>query len=201
MPPKVIKHFKKSDPILFEVIKRIGAIDTPTGRKGKNYFLDLIESIVSQQLSGKAADKIFERFKTLFSGRKITPETVLKLKDEKIRKTGISYSKVKYIKDLASKVASGELLLQSLPELEDEKIVARLVQVKGIGRWTAEMFLIFTLGREDVFSHGDLGLNNAIKKIYKPQNHSRDAVEKIASKWSPYKSWASLILWRSLDNR
>ena len=201
IPKKVLVHFKKSDPILYKVIKTIGSLQNLPNRKGDNFFLDLIDAITSQQLSTKVADIIFERFKKLFRNEKITPEAVLKIKDEKLREIGISFPKIKYIKDLSQKVKDKELDLYSLQSLKDEEVITELVKVKGIGKWTAEMFLIFTLKREDIFSHGDLGLNNAIKNIYKPQKYSEEIVEQLASKWSPYKSYASRILWKSLDNR
>lgn len=202
MPPKVLNHFKKSDPLLYQLIQNLdGKMQTLQNRKGDNYFLDLVDSIISQQLSGKVANVIFERFINLFPAKKVTPQAVLKLRDDKIRKVGISYSKINYIKDLAQNVDSGKLNLKSLSLKKDEEILAELTKVKGIGKWTAEMFLIFTLKREDVFSHGDLGLNNAIKKIYKLKNYKKDSVEKIVEKWSPYKSYASRVLWKSLDNR
>lgn len=201
MHSKALSHFKKVDPVLYAVIKRVGKLQKLTTRRGNDYFLDIVDSIVSQQLSGKAAATIFNHFKALFKGGQITPKATLKLKDEKIRAAGMSYSKIKYIKDLAQKVEKGEIELKKLDKLPDEEVIEELIKVKGVGKWTAEMFLIFSLKREDVFSHGDLGLNNAIKRIYKMEKYSQDAVEKIVSKWSPYKSYAALILWRSLDNR
>lgn len=168
-------------------------------RRGDDYFEDLVGAIVSQQLSTKAAETIFRRLKDLFKDRRLTPEGVLKLNDEKARKAGMSYQKIKYIKDLATKVQNKALNLTKLDALSDGEVIAQLISVKGIGQWTAEMFLIFTLKREDVFSHGDLGLNNAVKKIYKLQKYSEKTAEKIISKWSPYKTYAALILWKSLD--
>ena len=150
---------------------------------------------------GDQTDTIFSRFKILFPKKKITPLSILKLDDQNLRNTGISYSKIKYIKDLSSKVQNREINLGGMVRLSDEEVILELIKVKGIGKWTAEMFLMFTLNRPDVFSHGDLGLNNAIKKIYKLKNHNTKKVEKIVSKWSPYKSTAARILWHSLDNR
>ncbi len=201
MPPKVLRHFKKSDPTLHTVMIANGELQSLPDRESKEYFVNLVDSIIGQQLSGKVADVIFGRFKGLFGAGKITPPAILKLDDEKIRAIGVSYSKIKYIKDLAQKVKDGQLELEKLTELSDEEVIAELVTVKGIGRWTAEMFLIFTLKRDDVFSHGDLGLNNAIKRIYKLPDYSQKSIEKIVSKWSPYKSYASRALWKSLDNR
>ena len=201
MPPKVLKHFKKCDPKLYAVMMAVGELQSLPNRETKDYFVNLVDSIIGQQLSGKVVDIIFARFKKLFKDGKITPQAVLKLSDEKIRDIGVSYSKIKYIKDLAQKVKAEELDLDHLETLADEEVVTELVKVKGIGRWTAEMFLMFTLKREDIFSHGDLGLNNAIKKIYKLPDYSQERVEKLVLKWSPYKSYASRTLWRSLDNR
>ena len=201
MSQKALAHFKKADPLLYSAYKNIKQLQVLKNRKGNDYFVDLIDAIVSQQLSGKASETIFNRLRTLFKNGKITPEGILKLKDEKIRSAGLSYSKIKYIKDLSSHVKSKQINLNSLNDLQDEEVVEKLVQVKGIGKWTAEMFLIFTLKRPDVFSYGDLGLKNAIKKIYKLTNYDQKSLEKIVSKWSPYKSTAALILWRSLDNR
>lgn len=201
MNSKTLAHFKKVDSKLYKIAKNIKNFKDLPNRHGDDYFVDLVDAIVSQQLSGKAASTIFGRFRELFRDGLITPNAVLKLKDENIRGAGLSYSKIKYIKDLATKVKNTEIDLKSLDKLDDKDIVEELTKVKGIGRWTAEMFLIFTLKRPDVFSHGDLGLNNAIKKIYKLEDYSIDSVEKVVSLWSPHKSTASRILWHSLDNR
>lgn len=198
---KALSHFKKVDPKLYKVAKNIKNFRDLPNRHGDDYFIDLVDAIVSQQLSGKAAATIFGRFRELFGDGLITPAEVLKVKDEKIRSAGLSFQKIKYIKDLAAKVKNGEIDLKSLDKLEDKVIIEELVKVKGIGRWTAEMFLIFTLKRPDVFSHGDLGLNNAIKRIYDLNDYSVIEVEKIVARWSPHKSTASRILWHSLDNR
>ncbi|HSX19458.1 MAG TPA: hypothetical protein VLE91_05015 [Candidatus Saccharimonadales bacterium] len=201
IPKKVKAHFKIADPILYEVIVKVGQMQELPHRKNSDYFLDLVDIILSQQLSGKVADVIITRFKKLFTKEEITPQTVLKHKDDELRAIGVSYQKIKYIKDLSEKITKKELDLASIRKMKDEDVILELIKVKGIGKWTAEMFLIFTLGREDVFSHGDLGLNNAIKNIYKLEKHSQEIVEQIVSKWSPYKSYASRILWKSLDNR
>ncbi len=201
MDPRILRHFKKADPILYKVAINISKLEDLPNRRGEDYFIDLIDAIVSQQLSGKAAATILARFKALFKNGQITPQALLKLRDVDIRAAGMSYSKIKYIKDLATKVANGDIDFKKLEDLPDEQIIQELILVKGIGSWTAEMFLIFTLARPDVFSHGDLGLNNAIKKIYNLKKHNEKEVEKLVSKWSPYKSTAARILWRSLDNR
>lgn len=199
MNSKVKTHFKKVDSMLYKVFKNIGEIEELKPRKAADYFRSLCSEIISQQLSGKVAQVIFDRFEKLLKGR-IIPKNILKIKDEDLRATGMSWSKVKFIKDLAQKINDKELALNRLSELKDEEVIVELTKVKGIGRWTAEMFLMFTLGREDVFSKGDLGLKNAIKKLYKVEGITEEIVNQLTSKWSPYRTYACLILWRSLDN-
>ncbi len=205
MQKKILAHFKKVDPILAKFAEKVGPIILEHRRVDKTldggnfYFVSLTSSIVGQQLSGKVADVIFARFKNLFPKGKITPEYTLKLDTEKIRGIGISYSKISYLKDLAQKFKNGEIKHEKFEALLNEEIAEELIKVKGIGPWTAEMFLMFTLGREDIFSHGDLGLRRGIEKIYKLKDPTKEEVEKISIKWSPYRSYASLVLWKSLD--
>lgn len=196
MNSKVLKHFKTQDPVLHAFIARIEPLVEFSQKDSEFFFEAICDSIISQQLAVKAADTIFARFKNLFVDGKINPRDVLKMPDDKLREVGLSRAKAVYIKDLAQKVDSGQLDLSKLPLMEDEEVIAELVKVKGIGRWTAEMFLLFTLGREDIFSAGDLGLRNAIKKIY--GSKTNEEIEEIIKKWSPYKSTASRILWKSL---
>lgn len=203
-----LKYLMNADPILAAAISQI---DMPFSRKrNANYFRSLVESIVSQQLSVKASDTIFTRFIELFIKSGViktarsfpNPEQVLKMSDAKLRGVGLSGSKVNYIKDLAKKVHKKELEFNRLHKMSDEEVIEHLVQVKGIGRWTGEMFLMFSLQRPDIFSHGDLGLRNAIQKLYgKKQQLTTKQIEKIVAKWSPYRSLASRYLWRSLDNK
>jgi DNA-3-methyladenine glycosylase II len=192
------KYLQSIDPILAEVIKKI---ELKERKKSVNHFRTLVESIVSQQLSVKASDTIFKRFLDLFPGRSFPkPEQVLKMPDDKMRSVGLSGSKVKYIKDLAEKVHKKEVALHKLNKMTDEEVIEHLLQVKGIGRWTGEMFLMFSLQRPDVFSHGDLGLKNAIIKLYSfKKTPTQKQIEKIALKWAPYRSLASRYLWKSLD--
>lgn len=201
MSVKIIKHFKASDPILHEVFIKVHkeyGDKVFALKKSGDPFVDLCESIISQQLSVKASDTIFQRILKLMPGSKLNPENVLKTKDEKLRSAGLSYSKIKYLKDLSQKVKNKELDLNILHRLTNEEVIEQLTKVKGIGKWTAEMFLMFGLGREDIFSHGDLGLKNAIKKLYKLEVYEEKTVEEIIIKWSPYKTYACRILWRSL---
>ena len=200
MDKKVIEHFKKVDSALHAVIEKIKTLEQWHRRHHEDYFTELCGNIIGQQLSGKAADTIYARFEKIFTKKKITPENVLKIPEQKLRDVGMSWSKVKYVKDLADKVMKAELKLSELDKLTDELVIKELTKVKGIGPWTAEMFLMFTLGREDVFSHGDLGLRNAIKKLYKfKKEPTKKQIEKIVKRWKPYRTYASRILWKSLE--
>jgi DNA-3-methyladenine glycosylase II len=188
------------DPVMAEVIKRLPPLPA-AWRKGHSVFGALAVEVIAQQLSSKAATTIVKRFKALFPGKRFpTPDDVLAIPTEKVRAAGLSYAKVKYIKEIASSIKNGQLRTRRLRYMEDEAIIAELTKIKGIGKWTAEMFLMFVLERPDVFSHGDLGLRNAIQKLYgfkKPPTVKQ--VEKIVSKWRPYRTIASRYLWRSLD--
>lgn len=197
MYKKIADHFRRNDPVLFAVLQKVGII---TLRKSTNPFEDLVKQIINQQLSDKAGETIYQRFKKLFPKGKITPKGVLKIPTQKLRKTGPSTQKIRYIKGLAGNIVKGELVLKQLEDLDDEAVIIELTKIKGIGRWTAEMFLMLSLSREDIFSHGDLGLMKGIKRLYNLEKPSREEVEKIAIKWSPYRSYASHILWRSLDS-
>jgi 3-methyladenine DNA glycosylase/8-oxoguanine DNA glycosylase len=193
---KAVNHLKKSDPILRNIIERVGPYRM---EYGPPEFSSLAEAIVYQQLNGKAAVTIFNRFAAL-AGEPLTPEGVLKLSDEQLRSVGLSKQKSAYLKDLAAKTASGQLDFARLPELSDEEVIEHLTQVKGIGVWTAHMFLMFTLKRPDVLPTGDYGVQAAIKKHYRKRKLPKPHVmEKIARPWSPYRSVACWYLWKSLD--
>jgi DNA-3-methyladenine glycosylase II len=201
---KALLHFKKYDPVLYTAAKTVkfnSVISTSKETEATpNYFVDLVESIISQQLSGKAADTIFGRFKKLFPKEKITPEKLVKIPDEKIRQAGISYSKINYIKGIAQVVINKQIDLNSLEKLNDEEVIRELVKLKGVGQWTAEMYLMFTLQRPDIFSPGDLGLQNAMIKIYKlDKKPKKEILIEISDKWSPYRTTACRILWKSLE--
>lgn len=194
---KALEHFKKNDPVLHEAGLRVDALLLSVH---PDPFLRLCRSIVGQQLSVKAAQTIFARFESLFK-HGINPKELLKIPDENLRGAGMSYQKIKYLKDLATKTLSGEIDLHGLDKKENEEIITELVKIKGIGAWTAEMFLMFSLGRSDVFSYGDLGLQNGIAKLYKmKQKPTIKQMEKLTKKWIPYRTFAAMILWRSLDN-
>lgn len=192
-----LKHFKKVDPVLYEIAKEIKIEER---KKSTDLFTDLIESIISQQLSIKASDTIFGRFKKLFPKEKITANKILEISDEKIRECGISFSKILYIKGIAKAVINKEIDLKKLDKLNDEEVIGELIKLKGVGQWTAEMFLMFSLGRPDVFSAGDLGLQNAMIKLYKLKNKpGKEKLLELSHKWSPHRTVASRILWKSLE--
>ena len=196
----VKSHFQKVDPTIYRVIVRMNLEPLPKSKTSPNYFSKLCREIIAQQLAGKAAKAITNRFSALFLKKRATPDKVLALKEEDLRQVGMSWAKARYIRDLAQKIKNREVNLRNLSRLKDEAVVEELTKVKGIGRWTAEMFLIFTLGREDVFSHGDLGLRHAIQKLYSLSDKASKAeVEEIVAKWTPYKSYGCIALWESLE--
>lgn len=196
MYQKALQHFKKADPLLYELAK---SIDPIVLEKSPNHFIRLVRAIVGQQLSVKAASTIFGRFEKLFK-KEITASGILKLRDDDIRACGISYPKIKYIKDLAEKVHTEELLLEELETADEQTVITNLTTVKGIGVWSAEMFLMFALARPDVFSVGDLGLKNAMIRLYGLKKPTDKKLLKISEKWKPYRTYACRILWQSLDN-
>lgn len=201
MYKKELSHLKK-DPIMALVVEKYGDI---VWAQAPDLFEDLVESIISQQLSGKAAKTIFGRFKDLYPSTALgtiafpTPKQILATPHEKLRAVGLSNAKARYVKSLAEFVDTGQLVLDELKDKSDEEVITSLTRVKGIGRWTAEMILIFSLGRPDVFSMGDLGLKKAISKLYKVDMKDLEKIEKISDAWSPYRSLACRYLWKSLE--
>lgn len=196
-----LEHLRRVDPILAAVIDRVGDCNLEPRREG-THFDALLRSIVYQQLSGKAASTIHGRVVDLYGGRAPAPRDLISTPDESLRAAGLSRQKLSYIKDLAAKVESGAVPLDEseIDMLSDDEIIERLVQVKGIGRWTVHMFLIFRLGRPDVLPELDLGVQNAIKRAYKLRKQPKpNDVRRIGAKWSPYASIASWYLWRSLE--
>lgn len=190
-----LNHLRK-DRKLAKVIDLVGEFNLSLT---KNPFESLVEAIITQQLSAKAADSISARFRAIY-GKFPKPADVIGTSDAKLRKAGLSYMKVSYIKDLSKKVESKEIRLAYMKNLSDEEVVVQLTQVKGIGRWTAEMFLIFSLGRLDVLPVGDLGLRKGIKNLYSLEElPEKEQIERIAEKWRPYRSVATWYLWRSQD--
>lgn len=195
-----IRHLKRVDPILARIIAEVGPCRIQLRTEG-THFQALTRSIVFQQLSGKAAGTILSRFNALYPNNAPSPEAVLATPDETLRAVGLSRQKIAYMRDLASKVVSGELPLDEVESMSDEDLIAHLVQVKGIGRWTAQMFLMFRLGRRDVLPELDLGIQNAIKLAYRKRKRPTPKdVKKIGAKWSPHSTVACWYLWRSLEN-
>ena len=193
---KAVLHLKKSDPVLRAIIERVGPCRMEFGPAE---FCSLAEAIVYQQLNGKAAVTIFKRFAAL-AGEPITPEGILKLTDAQLRSVGLSKQKSAYLKDLAAKTASGLLDFSRLPALSDEEVIKHLTQVKGVGVWTAHMFLMFSLRRPNVLPIGDYGVQMAVKKHYRKRKLPTPAqMQKIAKPWEPYRSVACWYLWRSLE--
>ncbi|MDD5750456.1 MAG: DNA-3-methyladenine glycosylase 2 family protein [Candidatus Pacebacteria bacterium] len=200
MKKEVEKHFQTNDPLLFAWLEKIGPIDDLQGDVPSNYFFRLCKEIVKQQLSDKAGHAIFTRFKNVFPKGAIRPENVLAVSHQTLRDSGISHAKARYVRNLAEAVVGGDLDFKKFRKLDNEQVVEKLIQVKGIGRWTAEMFLMFTLGREDVFSHGDLGLRKGIMKVYRLRKEpTKERIEKIVSRWSPYKTYGCRILWGAIS--
>ncbi len=197
---KAIIFLKKSDPTLGELFGKCKpSIISPS----QNYFESLADAIMSQQLSGKAASTIIKRFKALFPKVSFpSPKQVLAKTDMELRSVGVSGAKTSYLKNLAQAFENKTLDFKNIDNKTDEEIITMLVAIKGMGRWTAEMFLIFTLGRPDVFSFGDLGLRNGVKKVYGLRKDPSPAkLKQLSARWQPYRSTASLYLWASLDNR
>jgi DNA-3-methyladenine glycosylase II len=195
-----IRHLEQSDPVLARVIRVVGPCRLQMRSEG-THFEALTRAIVFQQLSGKAAGTILGRFNALYPGGSPTPEAVLGMSDEQLRGVGLSRQKVAYLRDLSSKVANGALRLDAVSSMDDEDLIAHLVQVKGIGQWTAQMFLMFRLGRPDVLPELDLGIQNAIKNVYRMRKRpTPKQVRRIGAKWSPYRTVACWYLWRSLEN-
>jgi DNA-3-methyladenine glycosylase II len=191
-----IRHLKKSDPILAAIIERVGSCRMEFGPPE---FHSLAEAIVYQQLNGKAAVTIFKRF-TALTGEPVTPQGILKLTEAQLRSVGLSKQKSSYLKDMAERAARGDLDFSRLHEMTDDEVIKHLTQVKGVGVWTAQMFLMFTLRRPDVLPTGDYGIQAAMKRHYKKRKMPKpEQMEKIAKAWQPYRSVACWYLWRSLD--
>lgn len=196
---KALTHLKKADPVLAAIIQTAGPYKI---QYRDPVFETLVRSIVYQQLSGKAALTIFGRFKEAAKADPLTPASILKMRPQRMRAAGLSQQKLTYIRDLARLSSKGTVDFDGLPGWEDQQIIEHLTQVKGVGVWTVQMFLIFALRRPNVLPTGDLGVRMAMKRAYgldelpKPQD-----MERIAASWHPYCSVASWYLWRSLENQ
>lgn len=199
MDHPAVRHLKQADPVLGAVIDAVGVLP-PGPRTEEGHLAHIARAIVYQQLSGHAAGTIHRRFEALYGGRAPTPEELLATPDEQLRAVGLSRAKVIYLRDLAARSAAGTLPVDRLHELEDEPLIETLTTVKGIGRWTAHMFLMFRLGRPNVLPDLDLGVRKAIQRVYKLRKMpTPEQVRTLGSSWSPYASFAAWYLWRSLE--
>ena len=195
---KARTHLSKADPILARIIAEVGPLGIQPRRER---FQALARAIIFQQLAGAAANAIYGRFVALFPDVEFPlPEQVLAKTDAELRKVGLSEKKALYIKDLAAHIRDGKLDFHRFHRMTDDEIIDHLTQVKGIGRWTAEMFLMFNLGRPDVMPADDLGVQNAVQRHYRMrQRPNRKRLMKHAERWRPYRTAAAWYLWRSLD--
>lgn len=194
---EAVRHLRTSDLVMRGLIDEIGPCGLRPGARG-DHFTTLLRAIVGQQLSAKAAETIWLRFVALHPDpKRVRPDDVLSMDEPRMRAVGMSRAKVAYVKDLAAHVADGRLHLSRMGRLSDDAIVEALVAVNGIGVWTAEMFLLFHLGRPDVWAIGDLGLRNAVRARYSVEP-TKAALLEVAEPWRPWRSVASWYLWRSL---
>ena len=194
---EAIRHLRAADPVLSGIIERVGAYSI---RFRDPDFETLVKSIIYQQLSGKVAQVIFERLAAAAGPGKITPAGVLRLRPDRMRRLGLSQQKIAYIRDLARQTRDGAVVFEELAGLPDEEVIRRLTQVKGIGDWTAHMFLIFALRRPDVLPVGDLGIRAAVRKAYGfPELPKPAELEALGERWRPWCTVASWYLWRSLE--
>jgi DNA-3-methyladenine glycosylase II len=194
------EHLAANDPLLGPVIERVGLC---TIRPHNNYYQELVDSIIGQQLSVKAAATILKRFKELFGEEFPSPEQILSKDVEELRSAGLSRAKAMYVRDLAQHVVDGRVKFDHLDSLSNDEIIRELTDIKGVGEWTAHMFMMFCMGRLDVLAHGDLGIKNGIQRLYglKKQPDAA-AIQRLAKKyrWHPYETVACWYIWQSLDN-
>jgi DNA-3-methyladenine glycosylase II len=194
---QAVRHLRRADPIMRSVIDRAGPFAL---KRRRNRFRALVSAILAQQISGRAATAIRTRLVDYVKPQQISPITIARLSSVELRKVGLSQQKATYVLDLAEKVNSGELQLARLSRMPDDAVIQSLTQVKGIGVWTAQIFLIFSLGRLDVLPHDDLGVRMAIKNLYGLDAlPNKELSHKIAVPWRPYASVASWYCWRSLE--
>jgi len=192
-----LRHLRRSDPVMRNVIRRAGPF---TLNPSSDRFQALVFSILGQQISGHAARAIRKRLLAHVAPSRLSAESIIRLKMEELRSVGLSKQKAAYILDLAEQVASGRLRLNRIGRLSDEEVIAELVQVKGVGVWTAQMFLIFSLGRLNIFPHTDLGVRTAIQNLYGlEQLPDGETSHRIAERWRPYASIGAWYCWRSLE--
>lgn len=199
-----LSHFKKTDQVMADcLVAALGPqkpIQAPIKIAASEYAFHLYSSIISQQISVKAADAILRRFLELV-GDPHNAANILAHDIEDLRSIGLSRQKASYIRSIAELTSNGTVKIDHLDKLTNDEAIDELVLIKGVGKWTAEMFLMFTLARPDIFSTGDLGLLNAAKKLYRNPNMTKQELETLSDSWSPHRTIAALALWHSLDNK
>jgi DNA-3-methyladenine glycosylase II len=197
MSHKEATKFLKKDPKFAKIISQVGEYNV---KITKNRYQSLVEAIIAQQLSGSAAESILKKFKKLYKTKFPKPIDVIKTSDSKLRSAGLSKMKVSYIKDLSKKIEQNQLNMRKISTKSDEYVIEQLTSVRGVGRWTAEMFLIFSLGRLDVLPVGDLGLKKGIQLMYSFDDlPDEKKIEQLAETWRPYRTVATWYLWKSLQ--
>lgn len=193
----ILEHFDERDTVMATVIRRMGPFEL---KRNRNYFQVLCKAIIGQQISIKAAESITRRFHSLFAGARPTPEKLRDLSYKQLREVGLSGQKVKYMKDLSAKFLDGIVRPHRMAYQSNEEIIQQLISIYGVGRWTAEMFLIFSLNRLDVLPLGDLGLRAGVQQIYNMRAlPSPDKVRKLGNKWQPFETIGTWYTWRSMD--
>ena len=193
-----IEELGRLDPALAGLLQQLEPIEITLQ---EDFFVSIASAIVGQQLSNRVAEVLWERLTALLEDG-VTPSNLQSLDDEQLRGIGISYAKIKYLKALSTAVLDRTLELDRLHTLDDDEIVRQLTRIKGIGPWTAEMFLIFSMGRTDVFSVGDGGLQRAVKWLFQmEQIPGKDELIRISDRWRPYRTTAALYLWRAIDEK
>lgn len=196
MAADALAHLRSADPVMGRLIEGVGPFALKPRR---NRFHTLVRAIVSQQISTAAARSILARLEAALEPDGLSPESLMRLSPARMRRAGLSPQKQAYLKDLALRVEQRLVRLERIGRMADEEVIAELVAVKGIGRWTAQMFLIFTLGRPDIFPHDDLGVRTAIKRAYGlTELPDKVLAHRIAEPWRPYATVASWYCWRSL---
>lgn len=199
MNRKAVSHLRRADPVMAGIIERVGPCRFRVS-DGGTHFDAITRSIVYQQLSGSAAATIYSRLMALYDGAAPEPALLLAMSDDILRGAGLSRQKISYLRDLAERVQSGEVPLETIHELDDDAVIDALTRIKGVGRWTAQMFLMFRLGRPDVLPELDLGVRKAIQVAYRTRGlPTTERVHRIGKCWAPYRTIASWYLWASID--
>ncbi len=202
MKTKVLNHFKKNDPKLYTAIRAFKGNLRDGPQVQKDLFASLCRTIVGQQLSGNAANSIWRKFSSLFPRKKPRPCNIITCNDVTLRESGLSFAKIRSIRDLSERISNRSLKLPSLRKKTSEEAREALQEVIGIGPWSSEIFLMFSLGHEDMFPLGDLGLQKGIQKIYKLRTlPDKKKIESLSKKWSPYRTYAACAIWSILDNQ